>query len=409
MPDLTTDFYAILKSRHAARSLAHEGAPNNANISATSILRKKRRKSHSERGDAFLKEAYRLLEHVNQLRYFLLRARKYYLDTGRHVTSAKPLSEGELATDEHYARQKDTLPLLKMLPQLKNMTDKQRVELDMQTQILVETFLKRVAVLSQLGENLSNAPPKPAFLLSFLSTDEDLHQRMLREHRNSVIWLLRKRLMDVSNIQKDMQERLMQRRLSREDTYFYKGVNATKTRPTPLSPATAEQEDAHDLSLAQLTSKLTSSLTGGNPTPLPRSKSSSAESLDQRDSRALALQERVEDNDVASQLEPQERQLLESENAALLEELESSIDQVRETTQSLNVISSLHSRLSHELQSQSETIGFLYDDAWRSTESVKNANLQLISAQKHFGDARIWVLLFLVIASAILWFLDYYG
>ncbi|KAJ3017855.1 hypothetical protein HKX48_003346 [Thoreauomyces humboldtii] len=115
------------------------------------------------------------------------------------------------------------------------------------------------------------------------------------------------------------------------------------------------------------------------------------------------------EEDVAVHLSARDKMMLEAANEELLETLESSMDQVRRTTQTLQEISTLHSRLSHEVTTQSQAIDALYDESWKTTETMQRGNEQLVSAQKRFGAARIWVLLFLVTASVVLLFLDYYS
>ncbi|KAI9098335.1 hypothetical protein DFS34DRAFT_109512 [Phlyctochytrium arcticum] len=477
MSNRTSDFQSIVEAhpKHRPRSPTDtKGLRHRRPLSGSDRPGAPTPTSKAETGDQhFLQEAHRLLDHITQLHYFLIRARKYYLDTSsRHVSlsTTSPNTHSPLSgssdvpgAQDPYAHRTDTLPILRMLSLLRNMSDAQRGEMDHQTQVLVEGFLRRAETLASMAETLSNKSKLAAApsLLGFLMSDEDVHGKVLQEHRQSVVWLVRKRLMDVSLVQKDMQEKLLQRKATRNEDQFYKGVQVPnaglrqRTGNTPSgslrsAPATRRpsaidfsgankpvSDSTYNLSLSKLTSTLAASLTGsshntplssrlrlnvtGPPPPSTHHFSTpdtSLESSGLRTTSSLSVRHSdmdgdttmtSEDEDVAMNLSAQERQLLESENAALLEELESNIEQVRETTQSLQTISNLQSRLSHELQQQSETIDLLYDDAWRSTDRVKSANVQLVKAQRNLGDARIWILVFLVMASAILLFLDYYG
>ncbi|KAJ1554950.1 hypothetical protein HK405_003644 [Cladochytrium tenue] len=100
--------------------------------------------------------------------------------------------------------------------------------------------------------------------------------------------------------------------------------------------------------------------------------------------------------------------ILETENEALLAELESGLDQVRLATQSLHEISTLHEQMAFHLQSQERTIERLHEDAVIATDAVDAANAHLRSASRAFGDARLWLLAFFLTASFVLLFLDYY-
>ncbi|RKO86793.1 hypothetical protein BDK51DRAFT_38178 [Blyttiomyces helicus] len=82
---------------------------------------------------------------------------------------------------------------------------------------------------------------------------------------------------------------------------------------------------------------------------------------------------------------------------------------LRAATHSLHEISNLQTHLAHHLQTQQQQIDTLYDQASESTATIASANAQLENAQRNLGDTRIWVLLFLLIASGVLVFLDYYG
>jgi hypothetical protein len=111
-----------------------------------------------------------------------------------------------------------------------------------------------------------------------------------------------------------------------------------------------------------------------------------------------------DDNELSQEL----RMELEEENQELLEELESDMNQVRQATQSINEISQLQATLSQQLQIQQNIIETLHEDSWKSVDTMKQANQKLLSAQKHFSDRRVWMLVFLVISSLILLFLDWF-
>ena len=110
-----------------------------------------------------------------------------------------------------------------------------------------------------------------------------------------------------------------------------------------------------------------------------------------------------------SELTESQQLLLEKENAALMDKLSTDLEQVEQATQSLQEIADLQSTLAFHLSAQQEMIETIHTDAQESVSTMENAHLQLVKTQKYFGEARLWVFIFLVIASAILLFLDYYG
>ncbi|KAI8918439.1 hypothetical protein DFJ77DRAFT_294261 [Powellomyces hirtus] len=307
--------------------------------------------------------------------------------------------------------------------------------MDTQVQGVVAGLFERTAALAKIAEQ---PPPKssaPAGLAALFGGESDEMARHKREHyqqqqhRQAIVWLLQKRLLDASHVQKHMQERLLRQRLQKQETFLYSSAPATQPPRRPKPASTATPFLPFNLSLSALPSSLSASITSsalsltssgrgsarGNKPPsslaYPPGKSdpmatSSAELLHQQQQQQHQL---PPEEDVAAILTPREKMMLENANAEMLETLESSLDQVRRTTNVLQEISTLHGRLAYELQTQATTIDALYEEAWKTTDTVQRGNAQLVSAQRRFGAARIWVLLFLVTASVVLWFLDYYS
>lgn len=100
--------------------------------------------------------------------------------------------------------------------------------------------------------------------------------------------------------------------------------------------------------------------------------------------------------------------MLEAENEKMYKELETNLDQVRQTEQSLLEISTLHSTLSRHLAVQASETERLHQEAMASTERVVQGNDYLVQARRRNADARKWVLFFLIMASGVLLFLDWY-
>ena len=105
----------------------------------------------------------------------------------------------------------------------------------------------------------------------------------------------------------------------------------------------------------------------------------------------------------------QERMLLESQNEDLLRTFQGTMDEVVKATQSLQEIAELQSTLAHHLSAQEEQIDSIQEDAVHAVDNMAKANNQLQKTQKYFGQARTWVFIFLIVASAVLLFLDYFG
>jgi syntaxin 18 len=85
------------------------------------------------------------------------------------------------------------------------------------------------------------------------------------------------------------------------------------------------------------------------------------------------------------------------------------MDEVTKATQSLQEIANLQSTMAFHLTAQQEVIQSIHQDAMDSVANMSLANQQLKKTDKIFGQARLWIFVFLVGASFVLLFLDYYG
>jgi hypothetical protein len=65
--------------------------------------------------------------------------------------------------------------------------------------------------------------------------------------------------------------------------------------------------------------------------------------------------------------------------------------------------------MAHHLQAQEKAIELLHEDAIEATETIVAANSYLRNAKKLFGETQIWLLVFFLVSSGVLLFLDWYG
>jgi len=112
---------------------------------------------------------------------------------------------------------------------------------------------------------------------------------------------------------------------------------------------------------------------------------------------------------IESQLSPTQLQALESENSALLENMESTLTSVLSAERSLLEISSLQTELVKNLVQQTEITDRLYEEAVGSVGEMKKAGQQLVQAKKRGEEGRMFLLIFLIGASLALLFLDWYA
>ena len=130
-----------------------------------------------------------------------------------------------------------------------------------------------------------------------------------------------------------------------------------------------------------------------------------------------------------STLSPQQLQVLEEENNSMLEGFERTLDQIkytppaqeprykvkwirltfcvcRGTEKALLEISALQTELMTQLSSQASLTDRLYDDALETTDSVEKGNKQLVRARKRHKSTTKFVLVFLLVMTLLLLFLD---
>ena len=132
----------------------------------------------------------------------------------------------------------------------------------------------------------------------------------------------------------------------------------------------------------------------------PTSSTSSAVALDPSGSSAA-------DNTVT--LSERQIQQFASENDTLLDSMNSTLNTVLRAEKSLLEISQLQSTLIAHLATQTEAIELLYDEAIETVADLDRANTQLKKAKERGKEGRLYLVVFLFIASLTLLFLDWYS
>lgn len=98
----------------------------------------------------------------------------------------------------------------------------------------------------------------------------------------------------------------------------------------------------------------------------------------------------------------------EREESALLKSTESDLASLRLAESSLLEISALQSQLAMHLAQQAELTDKLWEEAVAVSGKVGEGNVQLKKARERNKESRKWLLLFLMMSSGTLLFLDYY-
>ncbi|ORY96318.1 hypothetical protein BCR43DRAFT_491486 [Syncephalastrum racemosum] len=311
------------------------------------------RKPNRKEKDPFTREAYRISAHVTDLKRFLSTVRRAYLATEKHHRrSPPPPLEQQKPHDES--------SLFALFDNVSYLTDPERDEIDYQAKVIIQRCLDSIRELEHV-EKIRLEQPKPRHRLAGLLSavlHESNHERedVLALHRSSILWLLNKRLTEASQLQKSQQETRLTREIEKsENQLFRSSAIHTKMEPTP--PPQEDQED-----------------------PFP--------TLD------------LSDNQL---------QMLEHENATMIEELNSTLTQVRSAEQALLEISTLQTQLMSHLNAQTVQTDRLYADSVATRERVEQGNLQLIQTRERNRGTRKFMFIFLFGASLVLLFLDWYS
>jgi syntaxin 18 len=112
---------------------------------------------------------------------------------------------------------------------------------------------------------------------------------------------------------------------------------------------------------------------------------------------------------IEQQLSAAQLQQFESENNALLDHMQNQLDSVLAAEKSLLEISNLQTELVKHLAMQTEITDKLYDEAIGSVAEMGKATQQLKKAKERSGEARLFLLIFLIGASMALLFLNWYA
>jgi len=208
-------------------------------------------------------------------------------------------------------------------------------------------------------------------------------------HCAGVTWYLTRRLTQVSQMLRDMQEERVRRETER-----------TRTLGSDVARELIGTNTTNASELTQLGSSswfgTASSALGGSWAVHQRPP---PEEMD------LAISDDDEDD---VELSASQIQQFEAENAQILRSAEDSLAAVRQAEARLLEISALQAELVAQLTRQTEVSDRLYEDAIATSEMVEKGNVQLREARRRARDGRKWLLLFLIGASLSLLFLHYY-
>ncbi|WRT69085.1 uncharacterized protein IL334_006068 [Kwoniella shivajii] len=372
-------------------------SPSRLNVRSAS--RKGKGKESDLDEEEFLKESYRIYNHLLSLQHLLTSVRKPYLST----VEPPPLSRR--SHKENKAADEDEQNEWKKWERVKYLTDRERDEIDLRARMILRRCKERVNALEISEHARKSKTPSTssakATVLSFLpsllpSESSSSFPPLINAHRASVLWTLNDYLARLTSTVSDLQEERSKRREERSKT-LGSGASIEASRMNNLAQSQSKSVNhkipdgimvgVDDPAFTTSDSHLSNGngYTGGlgimNPSDVP-----------------------IEDQITSSQI-----QSFENENNVLLEHMSSTLSSVLSAESSLLEISQLQSELVRHLSQQTEMVDQLYEDAVGSVSQVGKANEQLKKARERGKEGRLFLLVFLIGASLGLLFLDWYA
>ncbi|KAF9109733.1 Syntaxin-18 [Mortierella sp. AM989] len=327
--------------------------------------------------------------------------------------------------------------LLDAVSSLTSLSDKDRDSIDTQAKVMMRQIKGAIEELESLEQerrkrqqsNNNAAVPGLNQLLTAAAqmglssgTIDDLAQ-----HRQGVTLYLNERLASLATLHKDQYETRIAREMEKRESSLYKalpkptgvsGTNSYGLRHNDTTTAgslsaggggglSQRRNQGPDFSSNSNSNTLSSSSSYGSH-KADASGISSSQYYQQESSPSLGSGFVDEDQDFEESLTEQERQMLQLENESIVQKLETELNQVRQLESSMLELSSLHSTIQEHLEAQTLQTNRLHEEALTAIDHIDAGNDQLIKAGKHNKSTRKWILFFLIMASFVLLFLDWY-
>lgn len=267
----------------------------------------------------------------------------------------------------------------------------------------------------------SKANPLARLLPARLRFEDDstLTSEFVAAHHSSITWYLGRRLTELSQTQKELQEERIKRQLERTRTL---GSNATReAQYLNLGPGSTNSATANPFGPEPTGSSRSDSSSEGSGGWVGVAASnlfaatlgvtgSSGTPLSQRGSLPSSEPSMISDDDDDDDIELTQSQILqfENENANMLRAVQDNLESVQQAEARLMDISALQMELVNHLTRQTELTEKLYDDAIATTSMVEQGNREIKEAKRRAKDSRLYLLVFLLGASFSLLFLHYY-
>ncbi|GKZ16538.1 hypothetical protein AbraIFM66951_000229 [Aspergillus brasiliensis] len=321
----------------------------------------------TEIADEFLKEAYRINNHITSLLSYLQTIRPSYLSlttTSKHP-HPQPKSHQRNNTEvlDDTARDTITTTTSNLLSNLStSITTLSAAENLRQETVArgIKTRFPGKGILARWagGETLTSPAGDNNEGKEAEQVIEEEKERILKNVRESVLFYLRIKLGDVVNQQRDMVEKRIERVRERERSVLYKTSSSSSSKNGGWGNVDASWRGD------------TASAAGGGV------------------SGGVVTMDANEVKEIEKQLTPQQLQLFEEENDSLVKYFEDVVGKVQNAEKSLLEISSLQQTLVSHLSTQEEYISQLVTDASNTEANIGHGNKELKRATERRSTAQ---------------------
>ncbi len=328
---------------------------------------------------------------ITKLMDFLKDCKNAYVNVGasKHAASssavfqASPFGSGSLAD----------MPL---------MSDKERDQIDNDVQLIIQNCQKALHDFQIYIETSTHIQSQPQLLTHLENVVNSLTSYLKRVTQSySEMRAIRvKRTIDYQSMSKLTTHPTSSRGLKSSISSLR---NSTMEKPGPSTSSS--------ISSSSSSSRKKFSEWDG-PLPRPSSISSETDGLSTKSGSNMTEADTpvptyFQDEDDA--MSPEELQMLEQENAALLNELNSISQEVEQIESNVVQIAQLQEIFTEKVLQQEKDIDRIGNIIVHTTENIKGGNEQVRQAIQNSADFRAWVLFFIMVMSFSLLFLDWYN
>ncbi|KAM0756577.1 hypothetical protein T439DRAFT_376746 [Meredithblackwellia eburnea MCA 4105] len=426
--DRTNEFREALKSKQSKLSPTTSGSTPTVRVKFGKAKRAATLPPGAPLEDNWSKQAEQVATNLRSFSAFLVSIRRAYLDLG---SSSNP------NPNSHPPRSLDTSKGLQAWEGVKWLNDRERDEIDFGVKVALRRSVDRVRELEAaekqrlLNESLRQKKATASALSRFLAPPVPpgpTQATLLASHRSLITHYLNTLLAKVSEHQRDQQEQRVARQLERSATLggmgggggmgmeeFGRGM-AEKARAGGLgkkengNAAGGKAGGGGGLLNLMTGGGIPSSAKGKDSStigqvpsiykPAPRLSSPPISSSGPEDD------EEEDPSSLSSVLSAAQIQQFEAEESLLLQATQTDLASLKLAESSLLEIASLQSQLAIHLSQQGEMTDKLWEEALVVTGRVEEGNEQLKKARERNRESRVWLLIFLMMASGTLLFLD---